>query len=571
MRSDVALTRTMALLRKLVGLLAIATLVSCRNAAAPQPAPDSGTAAQPAPAPAPDPAELESRACAKRIDELRAEPAQPGAPEFDKQRQHVLGRARGEPMVFIREPARVAADSIPDKIRSSFDLLLKGPPGGRIVQVAKRHERAAATLRQLMLRDGYVYSPDPHDALALVNTLRIADLFDEPEIWLMRRAATVRLMRSPASGAKCTVATCPPSMIEYRYAEGPRQGRAVDLLFGDRFALTEAELAQPLHRDLRAVAAEHGFARARIVHATDRALVVDLRYGEKWFPAILDSKGAALTLSCISADAPGREALQAWKRANASRIEANLRIERALDEQLDEALRFDRPEGVKHAELDGKMRPVWYDAYRRKQPYFSYDDVSYPVWDAKGRAWPPQVCVDLVLDTFERASGTWFTSKPDEPKRVVGGLDFDAYGIPNRRAVLAFELFAKSKPDLFETTRFQGAERIPFSERAKFFDYLVEHADEFHPADVVAIQGRKKDGLIHQHAILIESLDPITGFAYGLADQMKRPRRRTWEGIMAEAPLRSLLYRVHPTDRVFEAIVGKASGKAEPVQATSGL
>jgi hypothetical protein len=70
--------------------------------------------------------------------------------------------------------------------------------------------------------------------------------------------------------------------------------------------------------------------------------------------------------------------------------------------------------------------------------------------------------------------------------------------------------------------------------------------------DVVAIHGLKKDERIHQHAILVERTDPLTGFPYGLADQMKRPRRRTWEGIMAEAPKRSLLYRVRPTAALIE-------------------
>jgi hypothetical protein len=35
---------------------------------------------------------------------------------------------------------------------------------------------------------------------------------------------------------------------------------------------------------------------------------------------------------------------------------------------------------------------------------------------------------------------------------------------------------------------------------------------------------------------------------------MKRPRRRTWEGIMAEAPLRSLYYRVRPREGIFEKL-----------------
>jgi len=94
----------------------------------------------------------------------------------------------------------------------------------------------------------------------------------------------------------------------------------------------------------------------------------------------------------------------------------------------------------------------------------------------------------------------------------------------------------------------------------------LEHADDFRPGDVVAIQGRKADGLIHQHAILIEDTDPITGFPEALADQMKRPRRRTWEGIMAEAPLRSLLFHVRPT----EAMVASLDGKGPKPEAAAG-
>jgi hypothetical protein len=134
---------------------------------------------------------------------------------------------------------------------------------------------------------------------------------------------------------------------------------------------------------------------------------------------------------------------------------------------------------------------------------------------------------------------------------VRGRLDWDDAGIVNRRGVMAFMAFAEKKPELFDVRRFAGAERVQFGERARYFAFLAAHADEVRPGDVVAIHGMKRDNRIHQHAILVEWADPITGFPHGLADQMKRPRRRTWEGIMAEAPLRSLYYRVRPRDNVF--------------------
>jgi hypothetical protein len=83
---------------------------------------------------------------------------------------------------------------------------------------------------------------------------------------------------------------------------------------------------------------------------------------------------------------------------------------------------------------------------------------------------------------------------------------------------------------------------------------------------VVAIQGIKRDGNIHQHAILIERTDPMTGFPYGLADQMKWPRRRTWEGIMGEAPRRSLLFHL----RLRPEVLLKLDPGAEPATGERG-
>ena len=80
--------------------------------------------------------------------------------------------------------------------------------------------------------------------------------------------------------------------------------------------------------------------------------------------------------------------------------------------------------------------------------------------------------------------------------------------------------------------RFQGEERIPFGERSRFFGWLLDHADEVRPGDVAAIQGMKRDDHVHQHAIFVERADPITGFPFGLADQIGgrggAPGRASW-------------------------------------------
>lgn len=503
-------------------------------------APPSTTTTLAASAPPAPAIDADLAACQARIEAASASPALPGAPAFDERRQEFLGRARGEPMVFLREPEATPDDRLSPAQQASRRAFLRGAPGGRVASLKSRHKRDPGSLRALLLREGYAYAPDPLDALGIVSDVSLPDLFAEPEIWLLRGSETRRLRREEKRRE-----------VAYRYLDGPLAGRAADLLFGDRVAVSEAELAAPLHRDLRALADEQGFDRARLVRRTEGALVAELRYGGAWVTALLPSKGAALELGCIAADAPAREGVRRAREADGPRRRALVAMHATITQELLEALRFDRPEGEKTAEHDGELRPVWQSAYLHGRTSFQYQGTSYPVFDGEGRAWPPQVCVDFVLDSFERTAGTWFTPRGEPLARVRGKLDFDEAGIQNRRGVMAFGKFAGERPDLFEVRLWKSAERIQFRERSRYFSFLVEHADLVRPGDVVAIHGMKRDERIHQHAIFVEWADPITGFPHGLADQMKKPRRRTWEGIMAEAPLRSLYYRVRPRDSVF--------------------
>jgi hypothetical protein len=499
------------------------------------PAPPS-TAAAIAPAPAPD-ADLD--ACRARIDTL-AGPDLPGAPAFDARRAEIFGRARGEPMVFVREPQPTPDDRLSPAQLASRRAFDKGTPGARLGRLLANHRRDPEGLRALVLREGYAYTPEPLDALDLVTAVHLTELFAEPEIWIQRGGDTRRLRRETKNRE-----------TTYRYLDGPLAGHAADLLFGDRVALREEELAAPLHRDLRALADVIGFDRAKIERRTEAGLVASLRFGTEWARALLPSHGASLELGCLAEDRAHRDAVAAARDAGGARRRALVRMHDTIAHELDEAFRFDRPEGEKSPDHDGEMRPVWASAYLSGRQSFEYLGTKLPVFDPAGNAWPPEVCVDFVLDTFERTSGSWFRPRGGALGREPGRLAFDETRKHNLRGVIAFGKFAEEEPELFDVRRFKGKERIEFRERSRYFQFLVDNADDVRPGDVVAIHGMKRDNRIHQHAILVEWADPITGFPGGLADQMKRPRRRTWEGIMAEAPLRSLLFRARPTDAVF--------------------
>jgi hypothetical protein len=507
---------------------------SCQEA--PRLAPDALASCADRVAEAQERRDLELETCRAAIAAVQAQPSPGGAPAFAERRVAILGRARGVPVVWVREPRPTPEEALAPALRATRRALADLSPGARLRKTLSRHRRDYPALRSLLLREGYLYSADPQEALILVKRLQLDDLFGEPEIWLQRGAEVFRLKRTRGR------------VVEYRHVDGPQQGRGAVLLLSDRVAAKRADLADPLHRDLRPLAWDTGFDRARISHRTPAAMVAELRFGGRWHNTLLRSQGAALEIQCVDAPRAEREQLAAWQAADAPRRRALAALRSAVDRSLAERLPFDRPRGAEDHLTDGQLRPGWWSAYRRGRFGFTHDEEGYAVFDDQGRPRPPQMCVDFVLDSFERGAGTWFSPRGKTPERVVGALDFTGLGMTNRAGVLAFGKFAAAHPELFEHREIPERDRIPFGERKRFFAYLLEHADDFRPGDVVSIQGLKRDGNIHQHAILLEDTDPVTGFPYGLADQMKWPRRRTWEGIMAEAPKRALLYHVRLKD-----------------------
>ncbi len=516
--------------------------------------------------PAPRPAGTESAAavpegdkqldrCVMRTEQIRRKPAQPGVPEFEAKRSEILGRARGEPMLFLRPPELTPEEQLPAVALRIQKATAKRSPFARVVSLRRALSGDRAALRALLLPQGYVYSADPIEALALVTRLTLTDLFEEDAIYL-HRGEVIHALRRMGRDAR------------YEHDDGSR----AELLFGDRVATAREALRTPLHRDVRALQDRLGFDRMEVEHASEEGIVAKLRFGAAWTKVTLASDGAALRLDCFREPQARRLRIEKHLASEAPRRAALNRIRQAVDAYVSEALPFDRPRGEETADRDGQLRPAWRFAYLAGRTSFQLDEQWYPVYDSEGRPHPPQVCVDFVLDSFERANDTWYSPRGEAPRRHAGRLDFNAFGIENRRAVLALGEFARERTELFEHERLAPEERIKFRDRERFFGFLTEHADRFRAGDIVAIQGLKNDGKIHQHAILIERTDPLSGFPYGLADQMKRPRRRTWEGIMAEAPLRSLLYRIRPKDSVLvptgasSVAVGAASAASASIR-----
>jgi hypothetical protein len=167
----------------------------------------------------------------------------------------------------------------------------------------------------------------------------------------------------------------------------------------------------------------------------------------------------------------------------------------------------------------------------------------------------PQVCVDFITDTLERASGTRWLDRGSGRARVQGQLDFNALSLSNRRSVSRFVDFADSHPHWFDVYRLLPEERVKFARRARFFQHLAEHADRYIPGDIVVIHGLRDDNELHYHSFFVYESDPVTGVPMLLAANAGRPRVRTWEAEMNNAPKRSIRMRVRPRLEWLESII----------------
>jgi hypothetical protein len=479
--------------------------------------------------------------CMRMRELLATQPALPGAPRMETMRTEILGRAKGSPVVFIRPPRRDGS-LLPMYVR---DLAVKIDDPATALESMKRlrsllqFQREA--VRAVVLPEGYLYAESPDLAEWLVTWFKLEHLFDESELWLMRGTEIRRLVRTEAG---------------YRYGDGPDAGREASLLMFDRLAAGREALLPALHIDLRSACAQGGFDRVRVERITQQGVSAVVRYGaadSRWIPAVFEVEQAQARLGCEAIEPEQMQAvstLRAEKRELDSLAHA---LRPAVQMQVDENLPFDEPR-EEQGQQDGSLRPQWAWAYRHGWDGYSFNNLSYPVFDTQGRPVPPQVCIDFVLDTYERASGTWYRGRGEPRERLVGRLDFEQLAMPNRRGVESVVNFFRSHPEMFEIWDLPAEERVRYRDHQAFFQYLEKHADEFRPPDIIVIHG-PKGAENHYHSFFVYETDPVTGVPILLAGNAGKPRVRSWSAVMLSAPLRSIKHRLRPRQEWLRNVV----------------
>lgn len=476
-------------------------------------------------------------------------PALPGTPVLEAHRAEVFLRAKADPVLFVRPPSSEGTSDRATRLRAS--ILSSEHPGQQLFEVFGTLRKHPKLGREVLLTDGYLYADSPEVAAALTELVRIEDLYSATEVWMARGRELLRLERRAIQGGSA-----------YFHADGPFTGDRARLFLFDRITERREDLTEPLHRDVSGIRRELGFSELRVRRIVADAILADALYDDEWIPTVLTSTGSELGFECEVVP-PGKQGAVASVRDRERRRARVLdRLRTVMREQVGEALPFDEPR-TEVGQEDGKLRQHWGWAYRFGRTQFDYNDDRYRVFDAKGRPRVPQVCIDFITDTFERASGSWFRPRGEPRERVSGRLDFSIFGIDNERSVERFLAFAKSRDDWFEVLELAPEERVPYARRRAFFAHLTEQRSRYRPGDVIAIYGLRDDEKMHYHSFFVYDADPVSGVPSLVAGNAGRPRIRPWESEMTSAPKRSIQARIRPRLDWLESVVGLTAGESD--------
>lgn len=482
-------------------------------------------------------------ACQTRIRALLSVEGLDGASGLQANRARVLSYAKAEPVAFTRTPEFSSTGSPAARAYRSM-LERTSSPWSLLQKLTLVFTANPALGRSVLLREGYLYAEKPELAFALVDLVKAHHLFDAPEIWIHRGEEVLKAERTPYG--------------QYVYADGPQRGQRVRLLLFDRIGT--GELPAPIHRDFRSLRRRLGFDRADVRHITEEELLVELHYGGLTIPTVLESRGARLELACelLTPDLVPRVAAARSRQARRLRVQDALR--RAMLASVEEGLPFDEPR-TEYGQQDGQLRRFWLRAYMEGRSTYEINGDRYNTFDSRGRPLVPQVCVDFVFDTFERASGTWWRSKGEPPGRTAGALDFGTVKDETLRRVSAFLDLAATRTDWFETWEVPENERIPLKYSSTLVEYLTTNAQKFIPGDVVLIRGYApwdkpwQPRIMHYHSFFVYETDPLTGFPSMLVGNPGKPLLQTWQFEAFRTPERSIWYRLRPRLEWLESVI----------------
>lgn len=482
--------------------------------------------------------------CAGAIRAVLEEPGVPGAQTLERNRMAVLSSSKAEPVWFADTPSYGEEPVSAPVQRYRSQLATTRYPVDVLERLLPAFALAPKVGREVLLKQGYLFADAPDLARALVNAVKVEHLFAHDEIWVRRGELTMRATRKRGL---------------YYYSDGPNAGERVTLLLFDQVGVGDVP-ATSLVRDFRALRERLHFTEAHVTHATTDRMVVDLVYGDHVVTTLLRNEGPHLDPVCELVDETLAAKLTSIRNTNARRSELVARLQATMLAEVADQLPFDEPRREWGHQMDGKLRQNWRHAYLMGRETFAFNGDRYFVFNAKRKPLVPQVCVDFLTDTLERASGTWWRDGTTDPGRTIGKLNFDdLITIPREelRRVPKFVDFTRSQPEHFEVLDVPAKERVAMGQHDKFVSYLAANRADYQPGDIVVIRGptpwdRRQ---MHYHSFFIYETDPMSGMPIAIVGNAGKPSIRYWRVETLRTPERTIWHRIRLTTPWLESII----------------
>ena len=450
-------------------------------------------------------------------------------------RARLLSAALGEPIWFTEEPPDVTPEA---QLSRTLKEQLSSTkfPYDVIKRIVATFGYSKSTLRDIFLRDGYLWTESPEQAFAMIDLLSIDSLFGHNTLWLQRGAEEYELKRIKSS---------------YVYVAGDKAGEKANLMLFDRLSITPN--LTPLHIDLRVLRHELSATRFQIIDSKPSHIALRVYIDSQSRTMLARRSGSKLTSDCIVNDDLAFRQAQASSQARAQQLSP---LYHATNQQIEEALPFDEPRREFGLQLDGRLRGNWRWAYYNKRLHYNFNGDKYSVFGRFGQPLVPQVCVDFLFDTLERASGGWYAARGEKPELRRGLIDLDREKRAEFRRVPEFIQYVNEHPQFFDSKQFDQKTTPELGDSEEFNRYLLAHPDFLQPGDLVVIGGEvpwdKKHE--HYHSFIIYDSDPISGFPQVIAGNASYPQLRAWETEAHRTPHRKLLFRARLKSELLEAL-----------------
>jgi hypothetical protein len=349
--------------------------------------------------------------CQSRLARLRSLAGHAPGGSAGPERAALLSQVKATPVVFLERPV----DATPDPVARQWrrELERSELPGRVLARLFHGFRRFPGFLRDVLLTDGYLYAETAALGATLAEGVTPSALFREPRIVIERGAALLHAESDELGG--------------YRYMDGPERGKAARLVLFDRVFADGVSPGVRHHVDLEPLREKLGFDALTLERVTAEGLVAVAHYGADAVPTLLTVDGAEVELGC-EAPGPARAELAQTRSQVLRRYRSLERVREAILAGVDESLPFDEPR-TEFGQQDGKLRQEWRQAYFQGASHYDFNGDTYAVFDPAGRPFVPEVCIDFIVDSLERAGGA---ARGAGAVRLAGPVFLDAFRAPRR-------------------------------------------------------------------------------------------------------------------------------------------